>query len=262
MPLTGTAKKFYPSTGYQWHDTSTSGTNETVWIRWNTVYTTSVTGITTTSSNNLVWDAWNTAYTQTIAYQDRMILTYDNNSVWSSWNENWRPSAAPVIHMNPHREPSPEERAQAEARDRAWREQEAEKQRVAAEARARANRLLLSVLDDTQKRDWAAHGHFYLYKGDKKYRIRKGRSGNVELVDANNEPLERYCAHPVDAVPDEDTVIAQMMMLLYDEARFIATANVHFTRQGFLGQKGRLQGAGENLHLAPVQIPQPMRRAA
>ena len=61
----------------------------------------------------------------------------------------------------------------------------------------------------------------------KRYRIHKGRSGNVELLAPDGTPLRRYCAHPDLYVPDEDTMLSQKLVLESDEERFLRTANVH-----------------------------------
>jgi hypothetical protein len=49
----------------------------------------------------------------------------------------------------------------------------------------------------------------------------------VYLVDENDKPLSRYCIHPRDAVPDEDTMLMQMLMLETNEQEFLRIANRH-----------------------------------
>jgi hypothetical protein len=225
---------------------------ETIWEVWNQLYTASVCSsahsiqITTSGSscsNDTSWISWNRDYTTNGWYTP----VTSNVQVWSSWNNSYVRSAAPVFHIGTGAQMTPEEREAARvaraAQEAQWAAERKVQDEERAAAKARAQKLLLSVLNEDQKRDWVAHGHFYLHKGDKKYRIKRGRSGNVELVDSRNEPLERYCAHPVESVPDEDTALAQMMMLLYDEEKFIALANVHFTKAGFVSQKAPLRRA-------------------
>lgn len=114
-------------------------------------------------------------------------------------------------------------------------QQELERQRQERRAVTQnAENLLLSVLDEQQRRDWAERGCFYVRVGPRRYRIRRGRVGNIDLVDEQGETLERYCAHPQQAVPDADTAVAQMLHLKYDEQRFIGLANVHYTKPGFV----------------------------
>jgi hypothetical protein len=212
-------------------DTSSVTTSDWVWRLWNVDYT-SASQIRVVSADR-VWRSWVTsASTNTSVTVDYETTSAENANVWYRWNRGYAPSSAPVFNFG-----RPEETAEQRAeRERRVREQEAER----AAAKVRANSLLLSLLNEDQKRDWVEKGHFYLHVGDRKYRIKRGRSGNVELVDSNNEPLERYCAHPIPNVPDEDTAVAQMMHLMYDEDRFIGLANVHYTKPGFRSQKLRL----------------------
>lgn len=63
------------------------------------------------------------------------------------------------------------------------------------------------------------------------YRIHRGRSGNVALLERKDgREVERYCAHPVASLPDEDTMLAQKLMLQHDRARFLELANVNPAR--------------------------------
>lgn len=68
---------------------------------------------------------------------------------------------------------------------------------------------------------------FYLTSSSgKRYRIDRGRSQNVRLVEETTGKVVRtYCAHPVEAVPDPDTMLAQKLMLETDEAAFLRIAN-------------------------------------
>lgn len=237
------------------HTNTAASGNPSVWYSWNQQYT--ITGCTATSSSdgNLIWSSWNRDFgtgtcgttTNTVSIQPWRTLdgqsgwvTSDN--VWSSWNRGFVPTSARVYGFPAiHRELTDEEKAVRAAEDERHRIEYEARQVEQAAANANAKKLLLSVLNEEQKRDWAAHGHFYLHVEDRKYRIKRGRSGNVELVDPRtNEPLERFCAHPAQAVPDEDTAVAQMMHLLYDERRFIGLANSHWTKPGRESLKRRM----------------------
>ena len=248
-----------------------------IWSSWNTLYrvssyaTTSAT-YTITSAN--VWSGWNNNSNltpSTCSIGINAIGGYTtSDSVWSGWNGQWSPTMAQVHRLpaQPRREETAEERTRRETQEAEWRRKDEERRLESDSAARRARELLLSLLSEEQKRDWVASAGFYLHVGDKKYRIKKGRSGNVELVDPNtHEPLERYCAHPVDNVPDEDTVVAQMMMLLHAERDFIALANTHRRKPGFRRPDG-LQSAtdrstysGQPTAFDPHHVQQ-MRRAA
>jgi hypothetical protein len=101
-------------------------------------------------------------------------------------------------------------------------EAEAAIKRKAAESRA--EELLIACLTEEQIKQYQQHGYFETDVNDKKYRINKGRSGNVYLIEAG-KPKYKYCAHPHTMTPDQDVMLSQLLMLKTDEARFLATAN-------------------------------------
>jgi len=93
-------------------------------------------------------------------------------------------------------------------------------------AYAKAEALLLRHLDDTQRAQYAAHGWFEVQVETRCYRIRQGISGNVSLRDPQTrEPTRIYCIHPRLSVPTPDVMLAQLLTLRYDEARFLRIAN-------------------------------------
>jgi hypothetical protein len=94
-------------------------------------------------------------------------------------------------------------------------------------ARKRARKLLLSLLDARQRREFEQHGHFHVHlhtaDGERRYRIRDYKG--VERVDERGRVLRRYCIHPPTDFPAEDTAVAQLMLLETDEAEFLRVAN-------------------------------------
>ena len=90
----------------------------------------------------------------------------------------------------------------------------------------RAETLLMCILNNEQKKQYAEFGYFETEINDKIYRIRKGHSGNVRIL-KNGKEIEQYCAHPSDAyiIPEHDSMIAQYLMLRTDEKAFLAKAN-------------------------------------
>jgi hypothetical protein len=92
------------------------------------------------------------------------------------------------------------------------------------EATKKAEELLLLHLTDEQKKQYLEFEYFETTVDDRVYRIKKGRAGNVYLID-NGKPKFKYCAHPNDYTPDGDAMLAQLLMLKTDEAGFIKTAN-------------------------------------
>jgi hypothetical protein len=124
-----------------------------------------------------------------------------------------------------HRQPSAEELAQWK-RDEAERKQRQEKaERERAAARERADKLLRTNLSPEQREELDRWNAFHLYVGKKKYRIKRGRSRNVQLLDAKGNVVRTFCAHPRDQVPDEDTMLVQKLMLESQEEVFCKIAN-------------------------------------
>ena len=96
----------------------------------------------------------------------------------------------------------------------------------------RAEKLLQETLSLAQREELALNGFFTLTtiakSGEERiYRIRRGRSRNVEQVDATGRRIKTLCAHPIAAVPDADTMLAQKLMLETPEMQeeFLRIAN-------------------------------------
>lgn len=96
------------------------------------------------------------------------------------------------------------------------------------ERRARARKLLMQVLNAKQKQDLEKHNYFYVIGGKtgNRYRIDQGRSGNVKLLSQDDKVQQSWCAHPRIGCPDEDTMLAQKIMLEHMEGRFKDIANI------------------------------------
>lgn len=224
-----------------------TATSSTVWNAWNEQYistsgtligSTAVTAASTTVSgtnNIIVWKRWvtehhtNSATTLNLegdvvvsdGTASNVISTTGNVTIWTGWIED----------QNLSREER-DRRAQEHLR----RNQEYEAQRIQVEgerkmARERAAQLLQEALSERQRLEMAEKGFFSLTVHDSKtkeqrhYRIRKGRSGNVEQIDANGNRLKGFCIHPIMACPDEDTMLAQKLMLETQEDEFLRVAN-------------------------------------
>lgn len=112
------------------------------------------------------------------------------------------------------------------AEQRIAREEHQLKEKVRMEAAAsRAEQLLFACISEEQAKEYLEKGYFETKVSDKRYRIKKGRSGNVFQLDDKGREVYRYCAHPHMYVPDQDTMLAQLLMLHSDERKFLATAN-------------------------------------
>ena len=100
-----------------------------------------------------------------------------------------------------------------------------------ARVRKRAAALLDEHLTSSQRLELQTRGYFTVHTFDtfgvvKTYRIRRGRHKNVDRVDAAGHVLETYCIHPRISCPEEDTMLAQKLMLECQEETFLDVANV------------------------------------
>ena len=92
-------------------------------------------------------------------------------------------------------------------------------------AKERAEKLLRSCLSPQQQDELERLHHFHLIVGNKRYRINRGRSRNIQLIDETGKVVKHLCAHPREYVPDADTMLAQKLMLETDEESFLKIAN-------------------------------------
>lgn len=183
-----------------------------VWSAW---ITTSVSGST---SNSIILADWNALYASPSS-----VTT--SNVIWKYWAQpcNATSGTAAVdtrvlIEREVHRQAEQMRAAEESALRR-------------AQAQVRARSLLDSLLSGHQRKSLQDRSFFDLEIQAKDgarriYRIHKGRSMNVDLLGANGKPVRKFCAHPGLYVPDEDTMVAQKLMLETDEEQFLRTANV------------------------------------
>lgn len=209
-----------------YYDTGAADT----WSAWTTTSSTS-TARTYTTDN--VWYAWSDSKITATA----TATTTTTNDTWVTWTTDSTTGrgvrnvqirqVAPPHFYRPGAEQRAEDRARA-ARIAVAREEKARKQ---AEADARANELLMDNLTEQQKEDVVRDGFFFVpsKRPDRQYRIRKGRVGNVDVME-KGRVLHRLCAHPDVQCPDDDTRLAQKLMLEHMEDAFIGRANVHPAR--------------------------------
>ncbi len=177
----------------------------TAWVNWNQY------GTWTTASALYAWVEWNGIYTSA-----------------SSSNQTIIAGQLLVNQITPEQLAAQQREFEARLARGILAEKEATARRVQAVGRARA--LLDSLLSAPQRKTLQEQKFFDLEvqarDGAKKvYRIRQGRSGNVDLLGADGKPIRRYCAHPDLFVPDEDTMLAQKLMLETAEEQFLRTAN-------------------------------------
>jgi len=177
------------------------------WEAWNGVST------TTSVTDEAIWLSWagSTARSTTAT----IVTTTTTDSAWTYWvDESFavRPRAIETAEQITTRE---NERKQRLELERA--------------RKARARRLLMDVLDARQRKDLEKHNYFYVVGGNtgNKYRIDHGRAGNVKLI-IKGKVKQSFCAHPAIYCPNEDTMLAQKVMLEHMENQFRSTANVTY----------------------------------
>lgn len=202
--------------------------------------TTNSTAITTNNitTNNIIWTAWNATYAITSATTTaNTIITADtgtsaNGVIWTIWNQAYTTTATNVIsiHQGAIPQRTPEQVQEDLRRNEQYRQQQVVAEAERAKARERAAKLLHEGLTPKQREEFAQKGHFTLETiaptGERRvYRISKGRSHNIARVDDNGKVLKTLCAHPIEAVPDEDTMLAQKLWLETREEEFLRIAN-------------------------------------
>lgn len=154
--------------------------------------------------------------------------------VWEHWHaDTWR------FVGSPERGAAPVENV-AEMRARARRREISRARDVLINAnRARANtlrrriaerkaqKLLLSCLDETQRGDLdRANGFRVVSQTGELYWVAKGYAGNVYLLDQEGNRVRTFCIHSYGyELPDEDHMLAQKLLLETDEESFLQIAN-------------------------------------
>ena len=76
---------------------------------------------------------------------------------------------------------------------------------VAKAAEERAEQMLFRFLNPAQRAQYKKDGFFETLINDRTYRIRKGRSMNVDLIE-NGKPKYKYCVLPIDSPPAPDVM--------------------------------------------------------
>lgn len=171
----------------------------------NNDYTTVITSNTDTSSN-LRWSLDTGTTTSNTTWATDVTFTYD------------------TVILNEYRIPSSQPLRQPAAMPPVvTRHLKSSKEEKLAEI------LLLENLNEKQREEYKRLKSFKVIVKDKIYRIKRGRVGNIELID-DAGIVARYCVHPSIACPDEDTMLAQKLMLENDEKELLKLANVHFQR--------------------------------
>ena len=218
-----------------------------VWSSWNKDYIDTVSYL---HSNRIIWKTWNSDYTvgsSGVSDSTNSFFHIDPGTgssttdiqVWQVWNvhqearESTRRASAEQREAwhrmeQEQRQQEEENTARWEAE---WKAKAEELQKKEAKAKQRAEELLRSCLTPQQQDELNRLNLFHLIVGDRQYRIKRGRTRNIELLDESGRPIKKLCAHPGEYVPDADTMLAQKLMLETDEEAFLKLADhtpVHY----------------------------------
>lgn len=188
----------------------------TVWTNWVEETTTA-----STTGTDTAWVTWTTSG----ATSTTNSITYATNGVWAKWsNSAGKITVQPATYKyTPPPPPTPEELEAKRLHAEQLKREAEERARESDKAIARARALLMSCLGPTQKRDYKRKGCFTCRsQSGKRFRLGKGLP---KELDRQDKAVASYCIHPIPSVPDGDRLLTEMLMLRYDEAKFLRIAN-------------------------------------
>ena len=198
-------------------------------------------GFSTTATSQAgagtTWQVWTSADSNTSTSTDAIWGGWTNNTttttnatpIWSIWANQAFGGQQLDQELNQQffRQPAPtpeEVRASREALE-ASRLREIERQRDRAEAESKAKKLLVDNLTKEQKKSYEERGVIPVrVKSGNVYEIHRGRAGNIRRI-VNGRAVDSYCIHPSDLIPDEDTMLTQLLWLRWCEEDFLKIAN-------------------------------------
>lgn len=214
-------------------------TSAVTWKTWNLGVTYTMNqedGLVVRTSNPLVWQTWSTGSASTTAtgVYNFADTTASNLCSWTRWqSQPYSHIVGRIQEAGAYAPPllTEEQRVERAAQDELRRQAAAVRTAQRAVAIEKADKLLDSVLNDAQREHLSRHDWFLLKgKNGTIYRIRRGRSANVDVLNKEGAVIARLCAHPAMAVPDGDTMVAQKLMLESEPEEFLRIANRHSVR--------------------------------
>jgi hypothetical protein len=195
------------------------------------------------NTSNTVTAATTPVYLNTDTFNQWTTSTVNVNSqIWGNWANStpYRIDATAFGDTNrtylTRREPiayTPEQIAAQEAAQAETRRLREEQERRKAAATKKARALLRATLTPAQRRELDRLNRFHVIVEGRTYRINRGVSGNIELLEERGDELfvkESFCIHSDHELPVEDHMLAQKLLLETDEVAFRRIANI--TRRG------------------------------
>jgi hypothetical protein len=179
-----------------------------------------------------IWQQWiaNTSQTTSNLYRVEShnlptgATITNNTSSFIDWRAHYRPA---TVHAWERWDETIEQR-----RKREWTQNQGDlirKNRArTAQLRVRiaarkAEQLLLEHLTEAQRQEWQQNERFHFTVGPHHYTIRRGRAGNITLLDRGRR--QRFCFHTTYDCPVADNVLAQKLFIESDEQAFLQLAN-------------------------------------
>lgn len=176
-------------------------------------------GSTTTTINDSIFTMWAESTTAS---------TIATSTIWQRFvTTSFTGTGSSVYYQDYLREYEQRRNERAEANRQRANAAMRERVKKEREAKIRAGILLKSSLHPVQLAQLKRYGYFFVIgnKSGNRYRIRNGRSLNVDLM-VKDKPTTRYCAHTVENIPNEDTMLLQKIYLETMEDEFLRIANV------------------------------------
>jgi hypothetical protein len=157
--------------------------------------------------------------------------TAASTTVWRTWTNDTTTSGSYVITRQGYQAPqlTPEQIAAAEQRQAEYVKAQAELQAKQKRAKAKAEQLLVEHLTEEQEKAWKENrAIFVTAKSGRRFKIKEGRAGNIEEINAEGKSIRSFCVHvePYN-VPDADNVLAQKLALEHNEEALLRVANSH-----------------------------------
>lgn len=176
---------------------------------------------TSTTTTIDIWPHW----TATATTQNSIAIT---SNIYTGWVTAYHQGMAVIAGNGAQLQPqeTPGQRAE---RDRLNAEHQAKwetERALRKKAEERALELLIENLSLQQRLDLKERGHFFVNgRSGCRYRIRKGQSGNIDIINERGIITHRACVHPSIYVPDSDAMLGQKLRLEHDDVELIRIAN-------------------------------------
>jgi hypothetical protein len=189
----------------------------TVWGSWTS-------NSTTANSENNIWTFWCDSGTNA-ATSSTIYSTATSGTVWVKWINECDDSITDAVTQTKEQRQAARQRELKFQRLQVAENRRREIERIKAEKRA--NRLLLSLLNRRQKKEYANARQITIFHNgtDKPWFILSNRqSGNILEHDKSGKPIIRHCVHPVN-VPLADVLATQMLYLKTHPEELLQVAN-------------------------------------